>query len=159
MNFTGSLIGCEGFATREGTNYDSELVSIDCPTTVIITSEVAANAIYERCGEIFAARQTNDDRNPAIDLLVETNSIRPTNTNILVTDVTKAYVSKETSLLPSNDSIIESLAALKQFSAAKTTVISKANTNKLPAANTQFNAARAGLKSVVQTAKSVIEHL
>lgn len=150
MNFTGRLISCEGFISSEGINYDKELVGIECPTTVVITNEDQANAVYERLGAIFADRLAAGDKNPAVDLRILSNSIRPTDTNILVTNVEKVFVNSNTSLANTSDRINDSLAALRKFSAAKSTITSNST-------NLQLQAAKQGLNSLVNTVKKSVK--
>lgn len=159
FNLTGSLTGLEGFVSREGVNYSEELVGLNVGTTLIIANEAAGQAIYERCGEIFAARAEAGDKNPAVELLVECNTVNPTSTNILISNITRAFVNKEATVSPSSESILDSLAALKEFSAAKTTIMTNSVNNNLPAVKAQISSARSGLNSLISNAKkSIISH-
>jgi hypothetical protein len=154
MNFTGRLISCEGFISSEGINYDKELVGIDCPTTVVITNEAQANAVYERLGSIFADRLQAGDKNPAVDLRILSNGLRVTDTNILVTNVEKVFVNSNTSLANTSDRINDSLEALRKFSAAKSTITSNSLNSQLQAARGGLNAT---LTDLVNTAKRSVK--
>lgn len=147
LNLTGKLVSCEGFISSEGQDYSNELIGIDCATTVVITNQAQAEAILERLQSIFDSRNLSADSNPAVDLLIESNSIRPTSTNIIITNVSKIFVESNTSLANSTDNIIESLAALKSFSAAKSTLTS----------NAQLNAAKIGLSSALSSIQKSVK--
>jgi hypothetical protein len=152
FNFTGKLISCEGFVSREGINYDNELVEIDCGTTVIINNQAQGEAIYEKAGAIFAQRAAKGDKNPALDLLIECNSINPTNTNILVSKVNKVYVESNTTLASSKENIEGTLNNLRRFSNARTTI----STTPQRTVNNQLSSARKGLNNILSSVKSYL---
>jgi hypothetical protein len=155
-NFTGKLLSCEGFVSREGTNYDNELVAIDCGTTVIISNEAQGQAIYEKAATIFAQRAAEGDLNPALDLMIECNSINPTNTNILVSKVTKVYVESNTTLANSNENIEDALNNLRKFSNARTTITTTPRSAATAKVNNQLTSARKGLNNILSSVKSYL---
>ncbi len=157
LNITGSLTECEGFYSREGINYDKEIVQVDCATTVLITDQTVADAVYERCAQIFADRRISGDKNPAVDLQIEANSVNITDTNILISKVTKIYVNPNTTLSNTSDSILNSLNNLKAYSASKSTIISNSISNSLQSAKPQLNAAMKGLNSLANSVKHSVK--
>jgi hypothetical protein len=156
FNFTGKLISCQGFVSREGINYDNELVNIDCGTTVIINNQAQGQAIYEKAGSIFAQRAATGDKNPALDLLIECNSINPTNTNILVSKVTTVYVESNTTLASSKENIEDALSNLRKFSGARTTITTSTTSTPRPSVNSQLTSARKGLNNILSSVKSYL---
>lgn len=139
-NFTGKLSHVEGYTTKDGVNLDKEIVEVDAPTTILIFSESQGEAIYQRCAEIFQARQKQDDPNPAVNIDVVAKTIRVKETNILIVNVKQAYVDPETQIIDNSDSVLENLAKLKANSAANAAANAANNAPK-----PQVSAARAGL--------------
>jgi len=133
-NFTGSLIELEGFVTKDGVNYDKELVEIDCPTTIILYKENIGNEVYQRCAEIFEERAAIDDINPAVDLIVEVKTVRPKETNILLVNIKSIYVDNDTQIIDTSERIDSVITKLKANSEQKAIV-----------RKSQTSAARAGL--------------
>lgn len=140
-NFTGTMINLEGFVSSDGINYDKELVGLQVGTTAIITNEALGEAIYEKCAAIFAQRAAAGDLNPSIDLHLTANTVQPKETNILVSNVLTAHVESATSLRDSSVRVNDAIASLKKVSAS----------------NTQVQAARLGLGSMLNSAKQAIK--
>lgn len=134
-NFTGKLVSLEGYVTKDGKNFDNELVAIDCPTTALIFNEQQGQAIYERAGEIFAQRELEGDPNPAIDLVLTVKTVRPKPTNILLVNVKQAYVDADTQIVDDSETVEDVIAQLK------------ANSTSKP--KPQVNAARASLTNAL----------
>lgn len=143
-NFTGNLVSLKGYTTKDGVNYDEELVSIDCPTTAIIYNKEQGDAIFERCAEIFTERASVGDINPAVDLVLELKTVRPKETNILLLNITKAYVDADTQIIDTSETVEATIAKLK------------ANSAKKQSERKQNLAARAGLKLVQQFTKTYL---
>lgn len=143
-NFTGSMIALEGFVSSDGINYDKELVGLQVGTTAIIKNEALGEAIYESCAAIFAQRKAAGDLNPSIDLHLTANTLQPKETNILVSNVIKAYVEEATSLRDSSISVNDAIASLRKISS---------NNSQLTAARLS---AASMLNSIKKTAKSYL---
>jgi hypothetical protein len=118
-NFTGSLVELDGFVTKDGINFDQELVEIDCPTTILISKKEQGESVYERCAEIFEQRARNNDPNPAIDLVIEAKTVRPKETNILIVNITSIFVDSDTQIVDSSEIVENAIAKLKANSASK----------------------------------------
>jgi hypothetical protein len=146
FNFTGKLVALEGFTTKDGVNYDKELVQIDCPTTILVSSETMGQAIYDRCGEIFAKRASEGDLNPAVDLVVDARTLRPRETNILITNIKHSRVEADTQLVDNSTDVEDVLAKLKANSAAR------ANNS-----NNTVQAARAGASNLAKAGLNLIK--
>ena len=134
-NFTGKLSHLEGYITKDGVNLDQELVQVDAPTTVLIFNEAQGEAIYQRCQEIFDAREEQGDPNPAVNLDVVAKTVRVKETNILIVNVKQAYVDADTQIIDNSDNVLANLAKLRANSANKP--------------KPQASAARAGLTSAL----------
>jgi hypothetical protein len=147
-NFTGKLTSCEGFQSREGINYDKALVEVNCSTTLIITNQAQGAAIVDKLASVFEDRYSVGDKNPAVDLKVECNSVNPTNTNILITNVKKVFVERNTTLANNKQNIEDALSNLRSFSNTRSTISTS------PKVNTQLSSARKGLTSVISSIKS-----
>lgn len=140
FNFSGNLVELEGYVTKDGKNYDKQLVEIDCVTTAIQYNQEIGEAIYERCGEIFAERELNNDPNPAVDLVLEVKTVRPKETNILLVNIKSMYVDDKTQPVDTSDRVDDVIAKLKANSAASAK------------ARSQVSSARAGLSNLVKRA-------
>lgn len=139
-NFSGKLTSLDGFVTKDGKSYDKELVQIDCVTTALVFSENQGSAIYERCAEIFAQREANNDPNPAVDILLTLKTVRPKATNILLVNIKEAFVDADTQVVDNSETVEDAIAML-QANAAK---------NKANAPKQQVSAARAGLSGLAK---------
>lgn len=135
-NFTGKLTSLEGYVTKDGVNFDSELVAIDCATTALIFNEQQGEAIYQRAAEIFEQREAEGDPNPAVDLVLTVKTVRPKETNILLVNVKQAFLDADTQIVDNSETVENVIAKLKANSAAK--------------AKPQVSAARAGLGNALQ---------
>ena len=99
-NFTGNLVSLEGYIPRNataGVDYNKELLALDCPSTAIIYDRQLGEDLYNKCQEIFDRRAANNDINPAIDLVLRVNTVRPKHTeeygpNILLVNVKSAMI-------------------------------------------------------------------
>lgn len=141
-NITGKLVDLQGFVTKDGVNYDAELVEIDCPTTVLFFNQNQGAAVLARCEEIFEERAMEGDLNPAVDLIVEARTVRPRETNILITNVKHARIEKDTQLVDNSATVEDTLAKLRANSAK---------------AQTQVQAARQGLSALAGKSLNLVK--
>jgi hypothetical protein len=148
LNITGNLISLQGFNSKEGTSYDTELVSLNCGTTAIITNEAAGKALITKLAGIYNNRALAGDKNPAVDLLLECDTLRPRETNILITNITGIKVKANTQVVDNNETINANLEKLRTFSNAKATVIAA------PKVVSTLAAAQAGFKAASKLVKT-----
>lgn len=137
LNISGKLMHLNGYVTKDGINYDKELVEIGCCTTAIFHNAEQAEALIERAAEIFEERELEGDPNPAIDLILTVKTVRPKETNILLTNIHQAYLDSNTQIVDDSTTVNSVIAKLR------------ANTEK-ERARPQVNAARAGLGNALQ---------
>jgi len=118
-NITGNLVELEGFVTRDGQDLSQELVSIDCPTTMLLFNDAMGDALVSKCAEIFEQRAAKGDLNPAVDVLFECKSVRPRETNILIVNVKSVHVDADTQVVDNSATVLDNIAKLKANAAKK----------------------------------------